>query len=162
MKRVVSHHVILAMSNVRGRYVKNPHSLPFSFYFSSGAGAQHSIRVKPSFNPEKLKYSMTGNLELSDQWTFTPGPYDKSVSEQDVNDMKQFFRDHIVLFAAVWDEQLQDGVLEDYFKGDITFQEMLTDLDFYEDYKVEIDSVSSVSELEEFCRTNDLVNMYGN
>lgn len=163
MKRVLKNDVILAMSNVRGKYVKNPHQLSFSFYFSSGSGVPHSIRVKPSFNPDKkLKKSMTGTLKLCDDWEFIPGPHDGKVDSNDIADMKQFFRYHIVLFAAVWDEQLQDGILEDYFKGDITFNEMLQDLDFYDDYKLQLDRISTVDALESFCRKHELVNLYGN
>ena len=162
MKRLIQDDAILAMSNVRGKFVKNPSALPFSFYFSSGVEYPHSIRVKPSFNPEKLKPSMTGILKLSDDWGFIPGPNDGNISESEIAEMKAFFRRYIVLFSAVWDEQMQDGVLADYFRGDITFNEMLTDLDFYEEYRSELDTIDNVEDLEKFCREHNLVNMYGN
>lgn len=163
MKRVIkSTEDILAMSNVRGRCVKNPHSLPFSFYFSSGADVKHGPRVKPMFNEAKLINSLTGTLKLCDDWKFLPGANDKDIKADKVSDMKAFFKEHIVLFCAVWDEQMQDATLEDYFKGDITFHEMLEDLDFYEEYKDELDRISTVAQLEEFCREHNLVNFYRN
>lgn len=163
MKRVMkSIDTVLAMCNIRGRKVKNPHSLPFSFYFSSGTEIPHSIRVKPCFNPEKLKSSMVGTLKLSDSWEFTPGPDDHDISQQDVDKMRAFFKKYIVLFAAVWDEQMQDGVLGDYLEGEISFNEMLQDLEFYREYAEVLDSMSTVEELESFCRSNNLVNLYGN
>lgn len=163
MKRIIkSTEDIFAMSNVRGKYVKNPHRLPFSFYFSSGAGVGHGPRVKPMFNESKLISSMTGTLKLCDDWEFVPGIDDKDVKADKISDMKDFFKTNIVLFCAVWDEQMQDATLEDYFKGDITFQEMITDLDFYEKYRDDLMLISNVSQLDEFCRKNQLVNFYGN
>ena len=61
--------VLFEMSNMRGRYVKNPHKLNFSFYFSSkdaveGKDLVHGLRVKPVFNPEKISVSKVGTLKL--------------------------------------------------------------------------------------------------
>ena len=153
---------LIEMSNVRGRYVKQPYQLPFSFYFSSGAGVPHSIRVKPVFNPEKLKRSETGTLKLCDDWEFTPGVNDGSVATTLVQEMKSFFKKYIVLFCAVWDEQMQDAVLQDYFLGNIEFDEMIQDLDFYGRYKDELLNIHDIESLEKFCRENNLVNLYGN
>lgn len=57
---------------------------------------------------------------------------------------------------------MQDGVLGDYFYGRITFNEMLQDLDFYDDYSCELDDIETVEELENFCRKYKLVNFHGN
>ena len=163
MKRLIrSSEAILAMSNVRGIHVKNPGELDFSFYFSSGAGVDHGPRVKPMFTNNKLISSLTGTLKLCDDWEYIPGSNDKHVDSQSISKMKKFFKSYIVLFCAVWDEQMQDAVLEDWFKGSITFNEMLEDLDFYEDYKQELDNIHDVKSLEKFCRDNELVNFYGN
>ena len=153
---------VLAMSNIRGRYVQNPGKLPFSFYFSSGSGVNHGPRVKPMFNLERLIYSLTGTLELCDNWEYVPGKDDKNIDKTSVRSMKKFFKDNIVLFCLVWDEHMQDGILEDYFKGDITFNQMLQDLDFYSEYQANLDAIQSVQELEDFCRVTGLVNLYGN
>lgn len=163
MKYVVHpNNRILAMSNVRGRYVKNPGQLPFSFYFSSGYGVNHGPRVKPMFNPEKLIASLTGTLELCDNWAFVPGRDDSGVSQKLVDQMKRFFREHLVLFCLVWDEHMQDATLEDYFRGHISFQDMVQDIDFYGTHKDVMSNLQSVSQLEKFCRDHNLVNMYGN
>lgn len=163
MKKLIkSKDSILCMANVRGKYVVNPGKLKFSFYFSSDDGITHGIRVKPVFNPEKMLKSMTGTLKLCDDWSYIPGPDDDSVSSKDVNDMKRLFRKYLVLFCMVWDEQLQDGVLEDYFKGTVTFHEMLEDISFYNSYSSYLDKIRDVDQLENFCRVNNLVNMQGN
>ena len=150
------------MSNARGKYIVIPGKLPFSFYFSSGVGVSHPIRVKPMFNPEKLIQSKTGTLKLCDDWEYVPGEDDGNVKGQDIKKMKQFFRRYMVLFAAVWDEQLQDSTLQDYFYGRIGFNEMLQDLEFYNNYADELDNINTVEDLEQFCRDNKLVNLYGN
>ena len=162
MKRIICSDAILAMSNVRGKYIKNPHTLPFSFYFSSGAGVNHGPRVKPMFNEAKLKQSLTGTLELCNNWEFEPGKDDTHIPAKDVSAMKAFFRKYLVLFCAVWDEQMQDATLEDYFRGNITFSEMLTDLEFYEENSAALETIHTVEELEDFCRLHNLVNFYGN
>lgn len=75
---------IFAMSDVRGRYVKQPNKLPFSFYFSPSDGVAHGIRVKPVFNPERLILNKTGTLKLCDDWEYAPGKDDKFVSDKDI------------------------------------------------------------------------------
>lgn len=167
---IINEDYLLEMSNVRGNYVKVPHKLPFSFYFSSGVGNKHSIRVKPSFNPEKLKRSMTGTLQLSGDWEYTPNSEDINVSSKDVESMKKFFKDNIVFFILVWDEFLQDAVVQDYFLGNITIHEVIEDLDFYKELSQALDECVSVLELETCIRDNleylhELgynVNFYGN
>ncbi len=163
MKRMIKNSTdIFGMANMRGMYVKNPHKLPFSFYFSSGMGVSHGPRVKPMFKENKLILSLTGTLKLCDDWEYTPGRDDKNVSASDVQQMKDFFKEYIVLFCAVWDEQMQDSVLEDYLSGRISFEEMIQDLDFYDEFKSSLDNIHGIGILEQFCRNNHLVNMYGN
>lgn len=164
LKRVIinSNDVILCMSNVRGKYVKNPHSLPFSFYFSGSDGVTHGPRVKPMFNPERLRIDLAGTLKLCDDWEYIPGKNDKSISSQEIREMKKFFKRYIVIFCAVWDLQLEDGIADDYFKGIISFEEMIQSIEFYNDFESEISRIHDVESLEAFCRKHNLVNMYGN
>ena len=152
---------VLCMSNVRGKKIRVQKNIPFSFYFSARQG-QHSIRVKPMFNPSKLTDSLVGTLELCDDWQYVPGPDDGDVSEKEIKKMKKFFRNYLVLFAAVWDRHLDEGEVYDYLVGDITLAELVEYFDFYSKFSEELDEILSVKELEEFCRTHDLVNFYGN
>ena len=152
---------VLCMSNVRGNKVRVQKNLPFSFYFSAQQGS-HSIRVKPVFNPEKLSDSAVGTLKLCDDWKYIPGPDDKDVSSSDIAKMKKFFRKFLVLFAATWDRQIDDGTVYDYLVGDITLPELIEQFDFYEDHKADLDDITFVAELEDYCRSNNLVNLYGN
>lgn len=161
MKRYMHPDTIMCMSNVRGNKVRIQKNLPFSFYFSASQG-NHSIRVKPMFNPTKLKDDLVGTLKLCDDWEYIPGPDDRDVSSKDIAKMKKFFRTYLVLFAATWDRQLADGDVYDYLVGDITLPELIETFDFYNDYQEELDDITTISELEDFCRANKLVNLYGN
>lgn len=116
MKRLVKDK-IYAMANVRGRTVRNPNPLPFSFYFSNSYGIDNNVRVKVSFNPDKLSIDQLGNLELHSDWKFVPGKDDKHLSNKDVAEMKNFFRKYKVLFCLVWDHKLQEDEVQDYFRG---------------------------------------------
>lgn len=162
MLEVKTEDCLFEMSNVRGKYVKNPQKLKFSFYFSSKDGNSHGIRVKPMFNSEKLIKSKCGTLSLHTDWKFVPGSDDKSVSAKDIKQMKDFFRKYLVLFCMVWEEQLTDGELEDYFVGTITWDELLSGISFYDKYEKELKEITSVEDLEVFCRDDQLVNFQGN
>ena len=163
MKKVVysskEHENILGMSNIVGKVVKNPNKLPFSFYFSQKGDNKHGIRVKPMFNPDKLSVRLCGNLELHSDWEYTPGPDDKNVSSKLVKQMKQFFRDYKVLFAAVWEEELQEYVLEDYLRGLCSWSDLISELEFYSDYSEELDRIQNCSQLEDFVRQNNIFSM---
>ena len=157
---------ILCMSNVRGRHVENPHKLPFSFFFSEGSVADtdivHGPRVKPIFNPENFRRSLAGTLKLCDDWEFIPGKNDRNISNKDIKEMKNFFRTYLSMFCAVWDSQIDEDYLEEYFKGQRSFDEWIQELDFYEEYKSQLDEIHDVSEFEQFCRNTKVVDLYGN
>jgi hypothetical protein len=87
---------------------------------------------------------------------------DENVPAKDIKEMKQFFRDNIVLFAAVWDRQLPESDIEDYLEGDMELSDLVQDLTFYAEYSAELDQITTIEEIEEFCRKNQLVNLYGN
>lgn len=59
----------------------------------------------------------------------------------------------------VWDEQLTEDIVQDYFKGEIEFYELVENIDFYTD---KMSLLTTVEELEKYCRDNKLVNFYGN
>ena len=156
---------LFEMSNIRGKFVKNPHKLNFSFYFSpkdavEGKDICHGLRVKPIFNPEKMSIDKAGTLKLHGDWRYIPGEDDKNIGTKAIKEMKEFFRDYKILFAAVWEKELPQDSLYDYFRGTITFNEMLSEFEFYEDFKKELDSISSVEELTDFIDANDLFNVW--
>lgn len=149
----------LCLSNVVGKYVKVPHELKFSFNFSDQCGWGDDIRVRPEFNSKRLLTIYTGKLELHGDWKFTPGVNDRDVPEEDIEEMKAFFKEYIVLFCMVWDFQLDAYPVQAYFHGWFELCELIKEIDFY---SKEMDNISSIKELEEYCRKNGLVNFYGN
>lgn len=150
---------IMCMANLLGRDVRVPNPLPFSFYFST-KNSPHGIRVKPIFNPEKMSADVVGNLELCDSWEYTPGKNDSHVDGRSIRKMKAFFRKYKVLFAAVWGKELQESSLTDYFRGYISFEQLLQSFEFYESYKEDLDDIESIEELTEFVRENSLFNLF--
>lgn len=169
MKRLIkSSEDVFCMSNVRGIYVKHPYRLPFSFYFSSGQG-DHEIRVKPIFNPSRMIATKAGTLMLHSDWEFTPGSDDKHISPKDKKIMFSFFRQYILLFCMVWDEQMSDATLADYFEGRIELPQLLEDFDDYDSIENFLDTLDKnlsdedvIHELTEYCRKHKLVDLRNN
>lgn len=149
---------IMCMANVRGNSVSVPHSLPFSFYFSR-RNSSHGIRVKVVFNPNRLNINECGNLELHSDWVYVPGHNDKGVSSKIKNQMIDFFRKYKVLFAAAWEDVIQEDIIQDYFRGLITWNELIQSFDFYEEYKGDLDKISDVASLEQYVRKCNIFNM---
>ena len=62
----------------------------------------------------------------------------------------------------VWEGLADDPALGYYLEGRFELSDFIQTLDFYEKYQEDLDKVQTVQELEQFCRDNNLVNMYGN
>ena len=73
--------------------------------------------------------------------------------------MKDFFRTYKVLFAAVWEEELQEYALEDYLRGLCSWEDMMHEFEFYEEYHQELDQIQNCEELESFVRENNIFSM---
>lgn len=158
---------LFEMANIRGKYVKVPGKLDFSFYFSpkdavEGKDIVHGLRVKPLFNLEKMSINKAGTLKLHGDWNYIPGEDDKNVKEKDVKEMKAFFRTYKVLFAAVWEKMLPPDALYDYFRGTITFDKLLSEFEFYSDFEKDIKKINNLIELSNFIRNYNLFNLWEN
>ncbi len=165
IKEDYSKDYLFEMANVRGKTVKVPHKLDFSFTFTSkdcveGKDLNHGFRVKPVFNPEKVDYNDVGTLKMFDDWTYTPGKNDTNVKSKQIREMKAFFKEYKILFAAVWEKALQQDVVQDYFKGTTTLDELIQEFDFYNEYREEMDEINTVTELYFFIKENNLFNVW--
>ena len=149
---------IFCMSNLRGKDIKIE-NVSFSFYFSSRESS-HAIRVKPMFNPNRVSKSAFGTLELHGDWKYTPGPNDKNVSKHQISEMKNFFKKYKVLFAAVWNDVLQENPVINYFQKVISFHELISEFDFYDEYADDLDSIKDIQELEQYVRQHNIFNMW--
>lgn len=170
MKRIIHNQTlynqyqdaIFCMSDVRGNRIKVEKNIPFSFYYSA-RNSSHGPRIKPIFNPSKINKRGLGTLKLCDDWSFTPGADDANVSRKQIDQLVSFARKYLVLFLLIWDELSEnEPSLGDYFEGDISLEEFIQQLTFYNDYKDQLDLIYTVDQLEDFCRENKLVNFYGN
>ena len=88
--------LLFEMANIRGKSVKIPHRLNFSFYFSPKDAVEskdicHGLRVKPLFDPEKMSIDKAGTLKLHGDWKYIPGSDDKNIGTKAIKEMKNFF-----------------------------------------------------------------------
>lgn len=150
---------LFEMSNVRGDKMREPHKMKFSFYFSIKGNSRHGIRAKVLFRPDRILIDKAGNLELHGNWKFTPGKDDKEVSQSDVNDMIDFFKEYKVLFAGAWEEKIQADDVQDFFRGRMSLKQIVREIEGYEEYKEVLDKVDSIKELERVVRDNNIFNM---
>ena len=156
---------LFEMANVRGKNVRVPHKLDFSFTFTTKDSAEskdinHGFRVKPVFNPEKVDYQDVGTLKMFGDWSYTPGKNDTNIKAKQIREMKAFFKEYKILFAAVWEKVLQQDAVQEYFRGIISLQELIQEFDFYNDYKEEMDEITTLNELYFFVKENNLFNTW--
>ena len=163
MKIYLKHNVdIMCMSDVRGRRIKVEPDINFSFYYSP-RNSSHGPRVKVIFDPDRIKSAEMSNLRVCGDWRFTPNKEADKSSSKDIAQVKAFFRKYLILILIAWEDATNDQAsIRDYFEGDITLHEFIKELKFYDEYSKKLDKIQTVAELEQFCRTNDLINMYGN
>lgn len=150
---------LFCLSSVRGNDICVPHKMPFSFYFSQKEFTME-FNVKPLFNLDKIIPMEFGTLKMYDDWEYIPGPNDKDVSEEQINEMKNFFKKFKILFAGVWEVEIPENALSDYLRGYSNFQGLLKECYFYDDYKIEMDSIETIEEFEQFIRDNNIFNMW--
>ena len=55
--------------------------------------------------------------------------------------------EYIVLFCMVWDEQLDDTSVQRYFNGQMTLEELIQEISFYNE---EMSNISTIEELEDY------------
>lgn len=156
---------LFEMANIRGKTVKCPKRLDFSFFFSTKDAVEskelvHGLRVKPVFNPEKISIDKTGTLKLHGDWEYIPGEDDVDVSSRDVRKMKAFFATYKILFSAVWEKVLPHDAVEDYFRGHINFEDVLKEFYFYDDFRDDLDIIETFDDLTDFVETNKLFNTW--
>ena len=107
-----------------------------------------------------------GTLKLRGDWQYVPGKGDISVSTKKVNEMREFFREYKILFAAVLEKVLPPDSLYDYFRGTITFDELLEEFEFYEDLEARIkqfnqnNGIKTLLDLYTFVKKNDSFNTW--
>lgn len=154
--------VLMEMANVRGIDTKIENRLPFSFYFSTKTAVhkQHGIRLKIIWNPSKASADADGYLELHGEYNYIIGSHKYKPTAKELNILREFAHKYKVLFAAVWEDKLYDGDLQDYFKGRISFKELLSKFDnVTEKQYYHLNHSKNLKELEEIVRKYRIFNM---
>lgn len=141
---------IRPMANVRGKRVKTD-KIDFSFYFSSKYGINHAIRVKICFNPDRITHEdFDGRMELHGNYEWIPN---RRISSRQIEDARNFFKKYSVLFNSVWNGVLYEGYLQDYFNGEIDFNELISKYEVSEGPYQQIQKCTNLKELEEVLNT---------
>lgn len=163
MKLKLVEEYLFEMSNIRGNKIKIE-DIDFSFYFSSKSNVdcRHGIRVKICWNKEKLSPSLLdGYMELHGNYKYVSkeNPNYKP-NKYDIATAQYFFRRYKVLFSAVWEEKLDENVLNDYLRGIINFEELLNEFEnILPENKDKIKKAKDRKELEKIVRENNIYNM---
>lgn len=140
---------IRPMANVRGKRVKTD-KIDFSFYFSSNYGINHAIRVKFCFNPDRITHEdFDGCMELHGNYEWIPNRRisSRQISSRQIEDARNFFKKYSVLFNSVLNGVLYEGYLQDYFKGEIDFNGLISKYEVSEDSYQQIQKCANLKEL---------------
>ena len=142
------------MANLVGKKVKIE-PIDFSFYFSDKREVNHGIRVKVKWNRDHLAGGTDGYFELHGDYPWVQSADGVKKDQKGIQKARNFFKKYKVLFAAVWEGCLDADVVQDYFKGVISFNELLQNFLIAFDFI----GIKSLKELEKCVRLNNLFNM---
>ena len=137
--------------------------LPFSFYFSRKNASRHGIRLKVFWDTNRINDDKCGYIELHGEYRYSQEPKQKfKPKSYDIATARYFAKKYKVLFAAVWENVLGESDVQDYFKGQISFKELLSE--FYKDKigKQKYDAIqycNSSQELEARVRQYNIFNI---
>lgn len=154
--------VLMEMANLRGNDVLLEKHLPFSFYFSSKSKVhnRHAIRAKILWNPSKAPADADGYMELHGEYEYVLGSHKYKPTAKELKIARDFFKKYKVLFAAVWEEKLDDADVQHYLEGYINFKFLLTK--FYnvsEKNFYNVNHCKNLNELEQCVRQNKIFSM---
>ena len=152
--------LLLEMATVRGNYVKTD-KIDFSFYFSDKTECNHRIRVKVKWNPVRVSGSLDGYFELYGDYVYVQSNNsDSHPSAKSIIDAQNFFKKYKVLFAAVWEMKLEADDLVDYFRGRLTWKQLLKCFMNVNDIEYNmIQLCNDRKELEKCVRVYEIFNM---
>lgn len=154
--------VLMEMANVRGIDTVIENHLPFSFYFSTKKAVhnRHAIRLKVKWTPNKSPDEADGYFELHGNYDYTISSKKYKPTAKELEIARTFCKKYKVLFAAVWEGILYDGDLQDYFKGRVKLNELLSKFDIEDEMNYYyLNHCKSLEELETCVRKYNIYNM---
>lgn len=158
MKIKRNNDILLEMANIRGKDV-NIEDIDFSLFFSRKY-PNHGCRVKICWNREKMTHD-TGNMEAHGDYKYYQDASCKYKPDAvDISTARYFIKKYKVLFAAVWEEKLDSNDLIDYFRGRLSWKELLSCFTDMADKEQEsIQNCKDRKELEKRVRELNIFNM---
>ena len=153
--------VLWEMANARGVRVKTD-DIDFSFHFLTKNEMRHAIRVKITWNREKIgNGNFDGYIEAHGEYRYYQSPKSKAhPSKKDIDRARMFVRKYKVLFAAVWEKKIDQNAVLGYFEGAYTFKQLLSQFeDITEKQFYQINHCNNLTELEKTVIENKIYNM---
>lgn len=149
--------LLLEMANLTGRRVKIE-TINFSIYFSRKDASRHAIRVKVYWDRQNISEDKHGYIELHGNYEYSQDPKQKyKPKTYMVDTLRYFVRRYKVLFAAVWEGVLGEDSLQDYFRGDLTFKELLKE---FKENKIGKQKYEALNYAEDLKQLENLVRNY--
>lgn len=158
---LLNEDILWEMANARGIRVKTD-DINFSFYFLTKSEMRHAIRVKITWNREKISNgNFDGYIEAHGDYRYYQSSKSKShPSKKEVDRARMFVRKYKVLFAAVREKKLDQNAVLGYFEGAYNFKQLVSQFeDITEKQFYIINHCNSLTELEKVVRENKIFNM---
>lgn len=128
--------------------VNGGHGPRIKFY--GGTKETSTTQKSPAFGFDK-----TGPTEVKLMPWMNAKNCPNAFDEAFLDDIRTFIGSHLAILELVWHNHLDEGIALAYFHGQLSFQDLLNEIDYAEKYEA-IDTLKSEDELNEFCKQNDL------
>lgn len=158
---LLNEDVLWEMANARGKWVKTD-NINFSFHFLTKNEMRHAIRVKITWDREKISNgNFDGYIEAHGDYRYYQSPKSKAhPSKKEIDRARMFVRKYKVLFAAVWEKKLDQNAVLGYFEGSLSFGQMLSRFEYITEKQYYIiNHCKSLTELEKVVRENKIYNI---
>lgn len=168
MKRLIkSSEDIMCMAKIMERLANTDVTGPIHNYiYFSPVNSGHGPRIKfyggskqtsttqksPAFGFDKY-----GPTEVKLQSWMNPQNCPNAFDDEFLNDIKLFISNHLAILQLVWHNHLDEGIALAYFHGQLEFEDLLAEIDYFEEYP-QFDQISDEDELNTFCSANNLYN----
>lgn len=158
-EQLIHEDMLTEMANVRGKDVEVD-DIDFSFYFSK-KNSSHGIRLKVVWNRERMSGSDDGYIEMHGDYKYVRSSSNSYKPKGwEVDGLRYFCKKWKALFAAVWEQKLDETDVRKYFEGNLTFPELMQTFEGITDAQYrEVNKCRTVRQLEETVRKFNIYNM---
>ena len=130
----------------------------FSFEFAIKSNVQHNaIQVVINWNRDRLSGTKDGYMNLWGNYKYVRYEYGQDASNEEISEARDFFMKYKVLFAAVWEENLDPDSVRDYLRKILSFDELKES--FYDVPEGIFKDAKTIADIEDIIRKNKLFDM---